>query len=167
MKNLSVLPIFVLLLFISVGSFAQEAKAPASPPAAASGKIGDATVSITYSAPSVKGRKIWGDLVPFDQVWRTGANQCTSFTTDKAISFGGKSLPAGTYGLFTIPGEKEWTIIFNKDSKQWGAYDYKAGEDVLRITATPAKSKAFQEKMNIFVAHDKVSIDWENLSVKF
>src|SRR5437870_4276896 len=86
---------------------------PASPAATATGKTKDgATITIQYSSPGVKGRKIWGDLVPYDQVWRAGANSATIFTTDKDLKVEGKKLAAGKYSLYAIPGEKEWTFIF-------------------------------------------------------
>ena len=139
-----------------------------SPPAMASAKVGEANVVINYGQPSVKGRKVWGDLVPFGQVWRTGANEATTFETDKDIKVQGKALPAGKYGFFTIPGEKEWTIIFNKVPNQWGAFKYDASKDFLRVFAKPKKSTAFNEKL-LYSVNKKgaVSIAWENLDVDF
>ena len=139
-----------------------------SPPAVANAKVGEANVIINYGQPSVKGRKVWGDLVPFGQVWRTGANEATTFETDKDIKVQGKTLPAGKYGFFTIPGEKEWTIIFNKVPNQWGAFKYDATKDFLRVTARPKKSAAFNEKL-LYTVNKKgaVSIAWENLDVDF
>src|SRR6202795_5211006 len=84
-----------------------------SPPATATGKVMGATITIDYSSPGVKGRKIWGDLVPYDKVWRAGANEATLIATDKDIQVEGKPLPAGKYSLYAIPGENEWTIIIN------------------------------------------------------
>jgi len=168
MKKLIVFTLFTSLMALaSTQISAQNGGKPASPPADASGTIGGASVKIHYSQPSVKGRKIWGDLVPFGKVWRAGANEATTFETDKAITFGSKTLPAGTYGFFAIPGEKEWTIIFNKVSKQWGAYDYKDSEDVLRITTKSEKSKAFTEMLTYSIVNNKVHLTWENLDVKF
>lgn len=139
-----------------------------SPPATASAKVGDANVTINYGQPSVKGRKVWGELVPFGQVWRTGANEATTFETDKDIKVQGKALPAGKYGFFTIPGKNEWTIIFNKVPNQWGAFKYDATKDFLRVTAKPKKSGAFNEKL-LYTVNKKgaVSIAWENLDVDF
>ncbi len=174
MKFLGFISSFLLVVvFFGAGvstAVAQEAtqkKMVASPPATATGKIGDANVTIHYAQPSVKGRKIWGELVPFGQVWRTGANEATTFMTDKALTFNGQTLPAGTYALFTIPGEKEWTIIFNKTAKQWGAFSYKSADDAIRFITTPAKSAAFNEQMKIAVADNKIHIMWENVEVKF
>ena len=84
-----------------------------SPPETASGTVAGATITINYSSPSVKGRKIWGGLVPYDKVWRAGANEATTFETNKSIKIEGKELPAGKYSLFATPGENEWTVILN------------------------------------------------------
>lgn len=139
-----------------------------SPPATAGAKVGDANVAINYGQPSVKGRVVWGELVPFGQVWRTGANEATTFETDKDIKVQGKVLPTGKYGFFTIPGEKEWTIIFNKVPNQWGAFKYDATKDFLRVTARPKKSATFNEKL-LYTVNKKgaVSIAWENVIVNF
>lgn len=107
----SLLLAFIAFLLPSV-MFAQKDKSKrASPPATATGKIGEATITIDYSSPSVKGRKIWGDLVPYDKVWRAGANEATIFTTDKDIKVDGKSLPAGKYSLYAIPGKKNGQLF--------------------------------------------------------
>ena len=133
-KNISIIVSTCLLFLFASVTFAQgEKKAAASPPAKAMGKIGAATINISYSQPAVKGRKVWGELVPMGQVWRTGANNATVFETDKDIKVEGQALKAGKYALFTIPNEKEWTIIFNKKSDQWGAYNYSDKDDALRV----------------------------------
>jgi hypothetical protein len=139
-----------------------------SPLKTATKALGDLNIKIEYSAPSVKSRTIWGGLVPYDKVWRTGANKATVFETNKDIAIGGQSLPAGKYGLFTIPGEKEWTIIFNKDAEQWGAYGYKKEKDVLRISAKPVSVDAAVEQLDIQVGDDgEVTIAWEKVKVAF
>jgi hypothetical protein len=108
----AVLFLVVACMFTSA-AMAQTAKPIASPRDSVSGVVNGATITINYGSPSVRGRQIWGKLVPYDSVWRTGANEATRFTTTKAITVEGKTLPAGTYGFFAIPGEKTWTIIFN------------------------------------------------------
>lgn len=155
--------LFVLALFTSLSSFAQ--KPVASPRDSVSGTIGKAHVSINYGSPSVKGRTIWGDLVPYNKIWRAGANEATRFSTDQALTVEGKNLPAGTYGFFVIPGEKEWTIIFNKDAKQWGAYEYKEKNDVLRVTVKPVKSASMNERLVYKINANGISLNWENLEV--
>ena len=146
-------------------SLAQEK--PASPQATATGKIGAANVKIVYCQPSARGRKIMGGLVPYGEVWRTGANEATTFEIDKPVKIEGKDLAAGKYSLFTIPGENEWTIIINKDAKQWGAYKYKQEDDVLRVTVKPTKAAAPVETFNIVVGKDDVQLKWENTAVAF
>jgi hypothetical protein len=145
--------------------FAQNAKAQASPAAKAEGKIGDNAITIAYNQPAVKGRKIWGALVPFGEVWRTGANGATAITLSKDLKVGDKTLPAGRYGLFTIPTETEWTVIFNSNADQWGAYDYSDKKDVLRVKATSAKSADFYERMTFAVKDNTIVLMWENLIV--
>jgi hypothetical protein len=138
-----------------------------SPPATATAKVGKANITINYGQPSVKGREVWGKLVPYGQVWRTGANEATTFETDKDIKVQGKVLPAGKYGFFTVPGEKEWTIVFNKVPNQWGAFKYDQAQDYMRVTAKPKKSAKFNEKLLYSINKGWVSIDWENLDVSF
>lgn len=135
-----------------------------SPPATLEHKVGDATVTINYSQPSVKGREIYGDLVPYGKVWRTGANEATTLTTDKAIMIGGKELAAGTYALFTIPGEKEWTIILNSDAKQWGAYKYDEEKDAVRFTAKSMEHD-MTEVMTFNADKGRIYLDWANTRV--
>src|SRR4051812_48433443 len=107
------------LLLSRPSAFAQ--KTIASPRDSASAKIENVNLSVNYGSPSVKGRELWGKLVPYGQVWRAGANEATRVKTDKDILVEGHRLPAGEYSFFTIPNEKSWTVIFNKVSRQWGA----------------------------------------------
>ena len=124
-------------------------------------------IELSYSRPNMKGRKIFGDLVPFDKVWRTGANEATVFEVSKDVTVEGKALKAGKYALFSIPGEKEWVIIFNKKSNQWGAYDYKESDDALRVTV-PAKAGALTEKFTITAENSgKVTLAWDKAVVAF
>ena len=155
--------LILLALFVSTSSFGQ--KTIASPRDSLSGKVAKANVTINYGSPSVKGRKIWGDLVPYSKVWRAGANEATTFTLDKALMVEGKSLPAGTYGFFVIPGEKEWIIIFNKTPKQWGAYEYKEKQDALRITVKSNKSSVMNERLIYKITPNGIVLAWENLEV--
>lgn len=138
-----------------------------SPPAEAHAVIGDRQVDVHYSSPAVKGRTIWGSLVPYGKVWRTGANEATVFQTSGDLVINGKVLPAGKYALFTIPGEKEWTVIFNSVWDQWGAYKYDSSKDVLRISARPEKSSAYNERLKFDIDDHVVAILWENMKVSF
>jgi len=156
------------ILFSSQALLAQNP--PASPADSATGKIGNATVSVNYNSPSVKGRKIWGELVPYDKAWRAGANKATTFTTDKAIKVEGKDLPAGTYTVFAIPGEKEWQIIFNSQVGQWGIKrtgeaNYDPANNVLTVNVKPKKSSGMNERLVYDVNGKGVVLKWENLEV--
>lgn len=161
---LQALTFFVIAVFFSLSSCAQN-NPPASPPAKATGKIGAANITIDYSSPAVKGRKIYGELVPYDKVWRAGANKATTFETDKDIMVEGKTLPAGKYAFFVIPTEKEWTVIFNKTADQWGAFKYEQAQDVLRVTAKPKKSATATENLAYAVNKDGIVLKWENIEL--
>lgn len=158
---------FLMLAMITTLSAVIAQDKPASPQATVEGKLGAANVKIVYCQPSAKGRKIMGGLVPYGEVWRTGANDATTIEFDKAVKIEGKDLAAGKYSLFTIPGENEWTIIINKDAKQWGAYKYKQESDVLRVTVKPTKAAGPVETFNIALGKDEVQLKWENTAVAF
>jgi Protein of unknown function (DUF2911) len=167
-KKISILLTSIFLMLFTSATFAQnEKKAMASPPAKATAKIGGANVSITYNQPAVKGRKIWGELVPYGKVWRTGANNATVFETDKDLKVEGKVLKAGKYALFTIPAEKEWIIVLNKKSEQWGSYDYSEKEDALRVTVKSEAANDMTERMTFDIKDGKVHLMWEKLKVSF
>ena len=153
-----------------IGAQAEPDTLKGSLKAEAHGMIGDAHLTIAYHSPAVRGRMIWGGLVAYNQVWVTGAHSATSLMTDKDITIGGKELPAGKYALFTIPGEKEWTIIINKNWEQHLADDYAEGEDVLRFTVQPEIAPVKQERLRYeIVAGDgatgNIQITWDMLKV--
>lgn len=160
---------FALLFFvicISGNALAQETEKQASPPKTVTGKIKDATITISYSSPSVKGRKIWGGLEPYGKVWRAGANEATTFETNKDLIVQGKTLPSGKYSFFLIPKENgTWTAIFNKESKQWGAYDYKEEKDQLRVDVKTKELRATQEMLVYKIDNASFTIDWDKISV--
>jgi len=157
--------LFVAVLFSST-TFAQDAKPKASPEQNVSGNIKDAKVTIHYHRPSVKGRTIWGELVPYDSVWRAGANNATTFETDKALAVEGKSLPAGKYSFFLIPAKNgKWTAIFNKVAEQWGAYKYDQSKDQLRVMVQPKPLSSNQERLVYRINNKGFSLDWEKLSI--
>jgi len=172
MRMKPLLPVvFAAALALAPAAFAQLDLPRVSPKATVSQTVGLTDVTITYCRPGVKGRVIWGGLVPYDQVWRTGANEATTITFSDDVTVDGTRLPAGTYGLFTIPGKDEWTVIFSKGAKQWGAYEYKAEEDVLRIKAKPQPSQ-FQELMTfsfpaVSTESAEVALSWEKLTIPF
>ena len=140
---------------------------PASPPAISTGKINGANISINYGSPSVKGRKIWGDLVPFNKVWRAGANDATTFETDKDIKIEGSKLPAGKYSFFVIPNEKECIIIFNTEAKQWGAYKYDEKKDQLRVTVKQQLADTNTENLTYTINKNSVVLSWEKWNIPF
>lgn len=169
MKRSLFMPLVAATMLIAGVACAQDKK-PASPPAKASETItSGATITINYSQPSVKGRTIGKDLEPLPgKVWRTGANEATVFETDKDITVEGQKLPAGKYGLFTIAGDQEWTIIFNKTWKQWGAFKYNEADDVLRVKVPVSKAPAFTETFAINIDKDgKVSLLWGDTKTDF
>lgn len=144
------------LLFVSSYSFAQP-----SPKKTATG----GNISVTYSAPSKKGREIFGGLVPYDQVWRTGANNATEITFAKDGSIGGTPVKAGTYSLFTIPKkEGDWTVILNPTLGQWGSFKYNEikDADLPHVKAKAAKTASTVEQMNIAVEGGNLVISWDN-----
>jgi hypothetical protein len=158
--------LFAVLLAIPGISHAQDNPANrASPPATTDGAIHGAKITINYGSPSVKGRKIWGELVPFDEVWRAGANEATTFETDKPLTVQGKTLPAGKYAFFAIPGKKKWTIIFNTVPDQWGAFKYDQTKDALRVTVKPKKTDQIQERLRYEVNARGIALRWEYLEI--
>ena len=143
-----------LLLAVCISAsalgFAQEYSVPAaSPRQKVEQQFSMSKISIDYGRPGVKGRKIFGELVPYGQIWRAGANSSTKITFGQAINFGGKVVPAGTYGLFIVPTEKEWKVILNKDFQQWGSYTYDPKQDVVDVTVPVNKLSDKQEWFEI------------------
>jgi hypothetical protein len=170
-SRLSVAAALALAVTVSATAFAQLEVPRPSPKATVSQVVGLSDVSIAYCRPGVKGRVIWGDLVPYDQVWRTGANEATTITFSTDVAIEGHAVPAGTYGLFTIPGKDTWTVIINKGATQWGAYEYKADQDVLRFSVKPQASE-FTERMtfsfpNTTMDGTDVTLTWESLRISF
>jgi Protein of unknown function (DUF2911) len=142
-----------------------------SPGASVKTAVGTTDVTIDYHRPGVKGRKVWGELVPFGQVWRLGANDATTITFGDPVKVQGRDVPAGTYALFAIPGADRWTLILNKQAKQWGAYFYKAEEDLLRFDVQP-QTGPFTEWMAFQITpagngKAVVEMAWETLRVPF
>ncbi|MDN5287497.1 MAG: hypothetical protein JWR38_3771 [Mucilaginibacter sp.] len=155
--------LFAFVLLTSV-SWAQDKK-PASPADSVSSTVAGSTLTINYSSPSVKGRKIWGGLEAYGKVWRAGANAATTFTTTKAIKVDGKPLAAGTYSFFLIPNEKgPWVAIFNKVAKQMGAFNYDEKQDALRVNVTPKKS-APQERLVYVITKAGFSLKWDTVEI--
>ena len=163
--------VFASLAFLfATGLHAQDDKSKRpSPPAVATQKIGNTTISIAYSQPSVKGREIGTKLEPKEgKVWRTGANEATVFECDGDIQVEGKPLAKGKYALFTIKNGDDWTIIFNTNAAQWGAFGYKEAEDALRVQVKGSSVSDFAEQMTFTIDADgKITLRWGALSVAF
>lgn len=160
--------LFALLMLNTGILSAQEKSERASPMRSASAEVNEGEVLINYSAPLVKGRALWGDLVPYDKVWRTGANEATTITFEKDVKIDGQTVKAGKYGLFTIPGKGEWTVVINSVWDQWGAYNYDKGKDVVRFTATPKMADDVQEELKFTVENSgMVTMAWDKLRLGF
>lgn len=188
MKRLNMIICMVLtlsfLLYLPAICFAQRGGPPASPKAAITQTVGvDTVITIEYSRPGVKGRKIWGELVPYGLApgnkysdnkpfpWRAGANQNTTIEFSKDVLIEGKNLAAGKYGIHMIPGEKEWIVIFSKNNSAWGSFKYNKEEDALRVTVI-AMDAPHEEWMSF--EFDKLtdtsavaSLHWEKIRVPF
>lgn len=165
---------FPLVLAAAAAAFAAPAfaqfEAPQpSPKATLTQRVGLTEVTISYSRPSVKGRAIWGTLVPLDKPWRTGANAATTITFSDAVTVEGQKLAAGTYSIVTIPGKDEWTVIFNNDTKLWWETEYDAAKDALRVKAKP-QAVGMVETLHIGfpsigATSAVLAIEWEKVSV--
>ena len=164
-KRIAFFALLILTLTLITSAQQDKSKRP-SPPAHAQCRFSDGkTVTVDYSSPRAKGRKVFGGLVPYGQVWRTGANEATTFVTDTNVSIGGKDVPAGSYTLFTIPNEDKWTLIISKKTGEWGI-PYPEGEDLARVDMKVSKTTAPVE--NLTISFDQAGnkctmhIDWEN-----
>lgn len=163
----------LLLAFIASPTLAQERandEARPSPNATVSQTIGTTIVTVGYSRPSVKGREVFGDLVPYDAVWRTGANEATTISFSGDVMVEGEMLAAGTYALFTIPTADSWTIIFNSTAQQWGAFRHDPAQDALRVTVEPMNDAPMQEQFEIRftdVSEDSATmvLHWDTVGV--
>jgi hypothetical protein len=178
MKTLDTRLAASLLAAVTLALVAAPARAQAqldlprvSQKASASQTVGVTRIDVSYCRPGVKGRTIWGGLVPYNEVWRTGANEATTITFSDPVTVEGTTLPAGTYEFATIPGADEWTLIFNKDKDIWGAYTYKPEHDVLRIKVKPQAAEYTEWMTFSFpgVGPDsaEVALTWEKVKVAF
>lgn len=161
-----------VLSFIFILNGCGDSQPRVSPMASVSQTIGESTeITVTYNRPGVKGREIWGKLVPYDKVWRSGANEATTISFSDDVQIEGQALAAGTYALFTIPAKNEWTVIFNKKADQWGAYDYDSKDDALRIKTTAETASNMEWLDYAFEQLDGASavlaLRWEKLKVPF
>lgn len=167
----SALSSFVAVLATATAASAQSPEVPsASPPASVTQRVGVTDLSVDYSSPGVKGRKIFGSLVPYDQVWRTGANETTRFESSTDFTFGDTRIEAGTYALFTIPGKDSWTVILNTAVKSWGSTDYNKKYDVARVTVKPQTLTTPRERMTFLFSDTtddatRLDLEWDKVRV--
>jgi len=162
---------FMTLFFASSASAQLEMPQP-SPSAMIKQTVGLTDITIDYSSPAMRGREIFGKLVPYGEIWRTGANKATAITFSEDVTIAGKKVEAGSYAVFTIPNENEWTIILNKNTEQWGAGKYDEQEDAIRLTAKPSKAPMTFQRMTFMIEalenHTaQISLFWANTQVSF
>ncbi len=162
-------PLVLAVAALAAPAFAQFESPQPSPKATLTQRVGLTDVTLSYSRPSVKGRAIWGALVPLDKPWRTGANAATTITFSDDVTVEGQKLAAGTYSIFTIPGKAEWTVIFNNDAKLWGETDYDAAKDALRVKVKPQAAEMLETLHigfpSIGATSAVLAIEWEKLRV--
>ena len=165
--------LFAIAFYLFIYSEAQQLNTPQpSPTANIKQNFALSNIEISYSRPGVKGRKVFGDLVPYGKVWRTGANNATTITFGEEVLIGGKKVPAGKYGLLTIPGESEWTIIISKQTNVTSPADYKQDQDVVRVQAKPATMPFAIETFMINIDNIKsnsceIGLGWDNVYTAF
>jgi len=167
------LVLFYVISFISLpAQYAMNLGTTVSPLRSISHKVGYTDVKVTYSSPSVNGRTIWGELEPYDEVWRAGANYATTISFSENVLINEKSIDKGTYALFIIPREHDdWTIILNKKAKQWGAFNYSEEEDIIRLSARP-HTIYHQESLRYDIISDDsrsgvIAVMWDKVKVEF
>ncbi|MBD1393649.1 DUF2911 domain-containing protein [Mucilaginibacter glaciei] len=171
MKKRFIYLCIMLMACATLKTYAQEPRIPeASSTQTIIQDFGLGKITITYSRPNVKGRKIFGGINPYGEVWRTGANAATTISFSENVIVEGNKVPMGTYALFSIPGEKEWTIILNKTAKQWGAYSYKQSDDLLRFKVKPIDVKEKRESLTMQFANSTTKstdlyIVWDHTGV--
>ena len=176
-KQLTLSSFLLTILLIGISSpeicSQQKEEVRISPKATVKQTVGFTDVKIEYSRPGVKGRTIWGGLVPYNAVWRAGANEATKYTFSSDVEINGKTLKAGSYSFFAIPTKDKWTLIFNKVADQWGAFEYNEVEDALRIEVTTEKEdNCWQEWLAYTITKTSdntavVQLEWEKLKVPF
>ena len=166
-KKLAIVGVVAVIFLMAFFAVAQQDKSTRpSPPAQAAWDLGGKSVTIDYSSPRAKGRKIYGGVVPLDQVWRTGANEATTLTTPVDLNIGGTTVPAGAYTLFTIPSKDKWTLIISKKTGEWGtAYPGQANDLArvdMKISALPAPVENFTIAFEKAGAAATLNLDWES-----
>jgi hypothetical protein len=172
MKKILIINTLMMIGFCTNAQQTPTKKPFASPEASFSQQFGESEIQVSYARPLARGRKIFGGLVPFGTMWRTGAADCTVLTLKEDVIIGGKKLGAGKYSLFTIPAENEWTVILNSDVSMHGTSGYDAKKDVHRFTAKSIKTDRFYESFTIEIndlmpnGDASLNLIWENTLVK-
>ena len=167
-KTLSISLIIACVLMVTITAGCARTQDPSKRP---SPLVSDSffsdslQISVSYSSPRVRDREIWGELVPYGKIWRMGANEATILNTNQDLIIQGQRLPKGKYGVFSIPEADQWTIIFNKEWDQWGAYSYQASKDQMRIQVRPDTTFDFLEEMTFQLKPDTIEFRWENLGI--
>ena len=163
MKKITAILSFLLVL----GGFSTQAQNKKSPFTTAQDKIGNVGVTITYNAPSVRGRTIFGDLVPYDKVWRAGADKATTITFTEDVMVAGQKVAAGKYAFFTMPKEEgNWPIMLNSESDQWGAYNMDASKNVLEAEATVTEIEPV-ETLKYSISNGMIHLEWATTRISF
>ena len=168
MKTTFVITSLLLLAFSFIAPTGLEAQMQRiSPHDTVTSTVSGAHIKIIFGSPAVKGRQIWGALVPYNKAWRGGADEATLFSTDKDLTLGGKKLPAGTYSVFVIPSQNTWTYIFNSQTGQWGikqggVANYDESKNVLMVTALP-KAAPMAEHLTYSAANKGFGLHWEKM----
>ena len=164
----SSITIGILSFWLVTTSCSQNPENRPSPLRVDSVQIGSTTLRVEYSSPSVRGRKIFGIgdtyLEQYGKIWRTGANEATTFSTDRDLKIDTFDLPKGKYAIFTIPDSNSWEVIFNKEWNQWGTYYHKDSLDVVRLRVTPTKLDSLQEQMKLSVSPSALNFRWDNIT---
>ncbi len=168
-KNIKALFTTLAIMLVAFAGNGQPSH-PNSPHVTAKGNVSGANIAITYGSPGVKGREIWGGLVPYDKAWRAGADEATIFETDKDIMVEGMKLPAGKYSLFATPGKDSWDITFNSQVGQWGitrggVANFDAAKNVIVVKVKPKKSATMMENLTYVITNKLFEIDWNHTSV--
>lgn len=167
----SKLSIIIFTLIFSVCAFAQMTLPRDSQRQEVSQTVGDTKISIVYHRPNTKAREVWGKLVPYGEVWRTGANENTTFEVTNDVTINGQALPKGKYGLHTIPNKNEWIFIFSKVNNIWGSFDYDKKNDAIRVKVTPTISPMHETMSlgfgDVTANTTEIVLVWENLKVGF
>jgi hypothetical protein len=171
MKN-SLITILLFVTSLHIHGQEKEFQFPSfSPKGLASQIVGNTQIAVEYERPSVRKRQIFGGLVPWNRVWRTGAGNCTKIRFDRDVKIGGQQILAGSYSVFTIPNPDEWVVIVNSDTTLYGSYDYDHKNDVARFVVIPTKSSRFYETLNIdieLIQHNaKMYLSWANTQISF